>query len=100
MSSVTCPSPLWNGENGFSIPFERRIDSTIPLDPAVEVGVDLPRLPALGRAAERVADGRAGEAPGGPVGELVSVHVISSVVLVGWRPGRPARPAGREMLIV
>jgi hypothetical protein len=30
VSSVTWPSPLWNGENGFSIPFARRIDWTIP----------------------------------------------------------------------
>ena len=31
VSSVTWPSPLWKGENGFSIPRARRIDSTIPV---------------------------------------------------------------------
>ena len=87
---MTCPSPFRNGENGLSdlLRVAHRLDDA--LDPAAVVLVDLVRLPALGGAAERVADGGAGEAADGTVGQLVSVHVdLSSVEMV-------ARPAGRE----
>ena len=63
-----------------------------PLDPAAEVVVDLARLPSLGRAAERVADGRAGEAADGAAIEQVSrsLSVSPSVVAASSL----ARPAG------
>src|SRR5207247_2023153 len=57
-----------------------------PLDPAAEVLVDLGRLPALGRAAERVADRRPCEAADGALGQQVT-HLATD-----------ARPATRQIL--
>ena len=65
------------------------------LDPAAEVVVDLVRLPALRRPAERVADRRGGQAADGTIGEQVPVHVVSSSS-AGSAIGRPVIPAGRS----
>ena len=70
-----------------------RIDSTIPVTQPPKCVLDLVRLPALGGAAERVADGGAGEAADGPVGQQVSAHVL--ILDSRSQPSRPARrPAG------
>ena len=70
-----------------------------PGHPAVEVRVDLVRLPALRRTAERVTDRGSGEAADGPVGQQVSVHVLILVSqsLCPSRPSGSGRPAGNSL---
>ena len=67
-----------------------------PGHPAAEMGLDLVRLPPLGRAAERVADGCARQAADGPIGQQISTHVLILDSRSSWpQPaGRNGRPAG------
>ena len=69
-----------------------RSDWIHALDPATAELTDLVRLPPLGGAAERVADGGAGEGTDGAVGQLVSVH--SHVSLARDDVARAGREAG------